>query len=51
MHLDAANMALQQLITSIYPKEPVMKIKFITVLTTVALFALPIAEASANRYI
>jgi len=28
-----------------------MKIKLITVLTTVALFALPVSDALANRYI
>jgi len=34
-----------------HTRETPMKIKLITVLTTVVLFALPIAEASANRYI
>jgi hypothetical protein len=42
-------MSVQQLITSIPPKEDTMKIKLLTALTTVALFALPIAEASANH--
>jgi hypothetical protein len=42
-------MSVQQPSTSIYRKETTMKIKLITALTTIALFALPVADAFAGR--